>query len=472
MKSQTPTLKVSQRYPLLVLFVLFSLLLPDRSSGGKAYPLGCASKLPSYYDYDENYVWPPPTELCRASQQYWLLKRLGNGKFSDVFEALEKERGGERASFKDKDKDSIERLVVIKCLKPVAPRKVRREILVLTRAANLPNMVRLLGVVTNYQGVDCDNLDPKAKIKKQERKAQPYMPALVMEHAGLDSRWLCHGIGKDDFSAKYNMNTRSDDNKNVQDNQYLTLYEIKYFLFHLLIALDSLHGRGIMHRDVKPRNVLIVRGKRTSNPSGTSFYLDNDNASKLSRRLMLIDLGLADFYLPGTPYNVRVASRHYKAPELLVGDELYDYAVDLWGVGCILAGLLFRKEPFFRGRDNVDQLLKIACVLGTDDLISYFCQKRNIPFTQEIDQALFPRQQQITSQPLPQGQRKSWIPFIPKGIPFDKNYRQGLDLLDKLLVYDHERRLNAREAMGHVFFDEVREEIKKEVIGQSNNSAI
>jgi casein kinase II subunit alpha len=64
---------------------------------------------------------------------------------------------------------------------------------------------------------------------------------------------------------------------------------------------------------------------------------------------MLIDLGLADFYRPNQRYNVRVASRHYKSPELLVGYELYDYAIDMWGVGCILAGLLFRREPFFRG---------------------------------------------------------------------------------------------------------------------------
>ena len=82
-----------------------------------------------------------------------------------------------------------------------------------------------------------------------------------------------------------------------------------------------------MHRDVKPRNVLI---------------------DKTDMSLMLIDLGLADFYLPNTQYNVRVASRHYKSPELLLGYKDYDYSIDMWGVGCILAGLLFRREPFLR----------------------------------------------------------------------------------------------------------------------------
>jgi len=56
---------------------------------------------------------------------------------------------------------------------------------------------------------------------------------------------------------------------------------------------------------------------------------------------MLVDLGLAYFYLPNTPYNVRVASRHYKSPELLIGHARYDYAIDMRSTGCILSGLLF-----------------------------------------------------------------------------------------------------------------------------------
>jgi len=117
-----------------------------------------------------------------------------------------------------------------------------------------------------------------------------------------------------------------------------------------------------MHRDAKPRNVLINR----------SFPDD-----EAKRSLCLTDLGLADFYVPGQQYNVRVASRHYKVPELLVGYEFYDYALDIWGVGCILADLLLRREPFFRGRDNIDQLAKICAVLGLPDLYDY-CEKYDI----------------------------------------------------------------------------------------------
>jgi casein kinase II subunit alpha len=105
-----------------------------------------------------------------------------------------------------------------------------------------------------------------------------------------------------------------------------------------------------MHRDVKPLNIVI----------------NHDETD-----LRLIDWGLADFYKPGQEYNVRVASRYYKGPELLVDDKLYHYSLDIWSVGCTMAGMIFRVDPFFKGKDNYDQLVKIAKVMGTDDLTTY-----------------------------------------------------------------------------------------------------
>lgn len=86
---------------------------------------------------------------------------------------------------------------------------------------------------------------------------------------------------------------------------------------------------------------------------------------------------MADFYIPNTKYNVRVASRYFKGPELLVGYNYYDYQLDMWSVGCMLAGMMFAREPFFKGADNYDQLIKIAKVVGTEDILRYV-EKFNI----------------------------------------------------------------------------------------------
>ncbi|XP_040936097.1 casein kinase II subunit alpha-4, chloroplastic isoform X2 [Gossypium hirsutum] len=186
-------------------------------------------------------------------------------------------------------------------------------------------------------------------------------------------------------------------------------------------ALDYCHSQGIMHRDVKPHNVMI----------------DHEQ-----RRLRLIDWGLAEFYHPGKEYNVRVASRYFKGPELLVDLQDYDYSLDLWSLGCMFAGMIFRKEPFFYGHDNYDQLIKIAKVLGTDELNAYLNK-----YSIELD----PQLAFIVGR----HSRKPWTKFINAenqhlALP------EAIDFLDKLLRYDHLERLTAKEAMAHPYFYPIR----------------
>lgn len=126
--------------------------------------------------------------------------------------------------------------------------------------------------------------------------------------------------------------------------------DIRSYIYQILQGLDYAHSKGIIHRDIKPGNILFDHDERT---------------------LKIADWGLADFYVPGTKYNVRVASRYFKAPELLCENGYYDYQLDIWSVGCMLAGMVFQREPFFKGADNKDQLIKIAKVTGTQEILDY-----------------------------------------------------------------------------------------------------
>lgn len=95
--------------------------------------------------------------------------------------------------------------------------------------------------------------------------------------------------------------------------------EIKSIVYQILQILAKSNERGVMHRDVKPANMIL---------------------NKVNNKITLLDWGLAEFYIPDREYFVKVSTRPYKAPELLTGIKKYDYRMDVWSVGCILAAMV------------------------------------------------------------------------------------------------------------------------------------
>jgi casein kinase II subunit alpha len=157
--------------------------------------------------------------------------------------------------------------------------------------------------------------------------------------------------------------------------------------------------------------------------------------------LKVIDWGLAEFYHPKSAYNVKVASRFYKGPELMVNYQYYDYSLDMWSFGCVLAEMIFKIFPFFCGEDNADQMHKIIEVLGTEGFMEYLSQYEITPPKEVMKR-------------IPKTPSKKFESFINDGLTAAPQYLTVIDLLRNLLVYDHAKRLTAKECISHSFFRE------------------
>ncbi|KAK0246388.1 Pkinase-domain-containing protein [Armillaria gallica] len=187
---------------------------------------------------------------------------------------------------------------------------------------------------------------------------------------------------------------------------------VRSFMYQLLKGTAFCHENQVLHRDLKPQNLLINR----------------------KGELKLGDFGLARaFGVPVNTFSNEVVTLWYRAPDVLLGSRTYSTSIDVWSCGCIFAEMI-SGVPLFRGRDNQDQLLHIMRVIGT-------------PSEQQI-KTIFKDAPDIANKQFPRYPKMNLQQVIPKASP----HGLALDLLERLLKFDPSERISAAEALSHPYF--------------------
>ena len=197
----------------------------------------------------------------------------------------------------------------------------------------------------------------------------------------------------------------------------MKMNEIKLYMHKALKILADIHSKGVIHRDIKPLNLLYNRN---------------------TQDLTIIDFGRAVVYNKKEKRDTKVGSKFFKAPELLTGYAYYDFGIDVWNLGIIFGSLIFKKYPLFFFRDNKDLLDVVVDVFGFEKLFK-FLNKYSVVLSDV--------------------KKKKYFGISQQGFQYFVSQKNGnfldelaLDLLDKMLVIDPNDRITAKEALEHDFF--------------------
>jgi negative regulator of the PHO system len=186
---------------------------------------------------------------------------------------------------------------------------------------------------------------------------------------------------------------------------------IKSFMYQLLKGIDFCHQNRVLHRDLKPQNLLI-------NSKG---------------QLKLGDFGLARaFGIPVNTFSNEVVTLWYRAPDVLLGSRTYNTSIDIWSAGCIMAEM-YTGRPLFPGTTNEDQIIRIFRIMGTPT-------ERTWPGITQFPEYK-PSFQMYATQDL-----RQILPQID---------HQGIDLLQRMLKLRPELRISAHDASKHPWFNDL-----------------
>jgi serine/threonine protein kinase len=195
---------------------------------------------------------------------------------------------------------------------------------------------------------------------------------------------------------------------------FLPLNYIRHLLFQLLCGLAMMHSKRVIHRDLKPQNLLLSEDQTT---------------------IKIADLGLArTVTLNPQPYTADVCTLWYRAPEILLTNGFYGKPSDVWAIGCIFAELLMLK-PIFAGECEVDQLNTICQWLGTPSEQSW------PGFSRVHKESVDVPQNNLSGYPLEK--------FVERNSPGGA----GVDLLCRMLALDPSGRITAIQALQHPYFN-------------------
>ncbi|GAA0142917.1 non-receptor serine/threonine protein kinase [Lithospermum erythrorhizon] len=295
--------------------------------------------------------------------KYEKLEKVGEGTYGKVYKAKDKQTGQLVALKKTRlemDEEGV-------------PPTALREVSILQMLSTSLYVVRLLCV------------------EHMENKSGKPLLYLVFEYLDTDLK---------KFIDEY----RKGPNAKPLDPQL-----IRNFLFQLCKGVAHCHCHGVLHRDLKPQNLLVDKEKGV---------------------LKIADLGLGRaFTVPLKSYTHEVVTLWYRAPEVLLGSTHYSTAVDMWSVGCIFAEMV-RRQALFPGDSEFQQLLHIFRLLGTPG------ENEWPGVTSLRDWHVYPK----------------WEPQnLARAVPsLDPD---GLDLLMQMLKYDPADRISAKAAMDHPYFD-------------------
>ena len=201
-------------------------------------------------------------------------------------------------------------------------------------------------------------------------------------------------------------------NQHKRNKKCLSAKQLKNILYQLLEGIAYCHANRIMHRDLKPQNILI---------SGEEC-------------VKIADFGLArTFSIPNRDWTHEVVTLWYRAPEILLGDDQYTPYVDIWGLGAIFSEMVNDSKPLFRGDSEITQLMAIFRICGSPN-------QENWPSVTAL---------KYYKANFPQWKAKSMQDVVPR---LD---RLGRDFLSRMLMLNPIKRVTAKQALNHPYFSEV-----------------